>query len=156
MFNTLSSKISLFTLRLAMGWFYFYAGITKVLDSEWSAAGYLKGAETFPSFYTWLITPGVIEPISWLNQWSLTLLGISLLLGIFVRFSSVLGVALMFLYYLPVLNFPYAGAHGFIVDEHIIYILVLVFFTVVGAGRIWGIDGWLIKKCNLKVVKFLG
>lgn len=44
-------KISLFLLRISIGWLMFYAGITKVLNPEWSAAGYLKGAKTFVVFY---------------------------------------------------------------------------------------------------------
>ena len=38
-------KISLFFLRVFLGGLFFYAGITKVLDPSWTAAGYLKGAK---------------------------------------------------------------------------------------------------------------
>lgn len=46
-----ASKIWLFILRLAMGWVMFYTGITKVLNPNWSAAGYLQGAKTFAGFF---------------------------------------------------------------------------------------------------------
>ena len=62
-------KISLFLLRVSMGWFIFYAGITKVLNPEWSAAGYLKGAKTFVSFYEWLLQPNILPSINFLNEW---------------------------------------------------------------------------------------
>ena len=126
-------------LRLAMGWMMLYAGITKVLDPGWSAAGYLKSAKTFVGFYQWLAQPDIIPFINFINEWGLTLLGVSLILGIFVRLSSLLGVLLMLLYYIPVLSFPYVG-HGYIVDEHVIYALVLLFFAASRAGRIWGLD----------------
>ena len=126
-------------LRLAMGWMMFYAGTTKVLDPGWSAAGYLKSAKIFAGFYQWLAQPDIIPFINFINEWGLTLLGVSLILGIFVRLSSLLGVLLMLLYYIPVLSFPYVG-HGYIVDEHVIYALVLLFFAASRAGRIWGLD----------------
>ena len=125
-----------------MGWLMFYAGITKVLDPNWSAAGYLQGAKTFAGFYQWLTQPNILPAINFINEWGLTLLGVSLILGIFVRLSSVFGTVLMMLYYFPVLTFPYISQHSFIVDEHVIYALVLIFFAAIGAGRYYGLDTW--------------
>ncbi|MDO8430121.1 MAG: DoxX family membrane protein [bacterium] len=135
-------KVSLFALRISMGWLMFYAGITKVLDPSWSAAGYLVNAKTFAGFYQWLTQPGILPAINFVNEWGLTLLGISLLLGIGVRLSSVLGALLMLLYYIPILDFPYPNPHSYIVDEHIIYIFVLLFFAAVKAGRAYGLEEW--------------
>src|SRR3989338_5455249 len=122
---TKGQKISLFLLRISMGWLMFYAGITKILNPEWSAVGYLKGAKTFAGFYQFLTQPGILPITNFVNEWGLTLLGISLILGVFVRLSSILGAALMLLYYLPILDFPYPNAHSFIIDEHIIYATAL-------------------------------
>lgn len=124
-----------------MGWMFLYAGVTKLFDSSWSAAGYLRGADTLPQVYAWFASPAVLPVINTINEWALTLLGISLILGLFVRLSSMLGVLLMFLYYLPILNFPYVGANNYLVDQHIIFILVLMYLAVVRAGRVWGLDG---------------
>ena len=146
---TKSQKISLFLLRISMGWLMFYAGITKLLNPNFSAAGYLKGAKTFSGFYNALLSPSVLPAINFINEWGLTLLGVSLILGIGVRLSSVLGAALMILYYFPVLDFPFV-AHSYIVDEHIIYALILVFFASVKAGRIWGLENWC---ANLPICK---
>lgn len=139
---TLFQKISLFLLRVSIGWLMFYAGITKVLDSEWSAAGYLKGAKSFIGFYQWLISPDILPIVNFLNEWGLTLLGISLILGIGVRLSSILGAILMILYYFPILDSPHLNHHSFLVDEHIIYALVLLLFASLRAGRIWGLENW--------------
>lgn len=132
--------MAILLLRLVLGWLYFYAGITKVLNPDWSAAGYLKGAKMFPEFYQWLTTGAILPIINFVNEWGLTLLGVSLIFGIFVRFSSFLGIILMALYYLPILDFPYPNPHSFLVDEHIVYILVLLVFITARAGRIWGLD----------------
>lgn len=136
-------KTTLFLLRVSMGWMFFYTGITKVLNPNWSAAGYLSSAKTFSSLYQWLLQPAILPIINFVNEWGLTLLGISLIFGIFVRFSSVLGAVLMLLYYFPVLQFPYPNANSFIVDEHIIYIMALLFLEAVRAGHIWGLEDWL-------------
>ena len=54
---TNSQKFFLFLLRVSAGWMFFYAGITKVLNPQWSAEGYLKGAESF-----YLVFPNAFRP----------------------------------------------------------------------------------------------
>lgn len=125
-----------------MGWLMFYAGIIKVVDPTWSAAGYLGNAKTFTGFYNWFLRPDILPFTNLVNEWGLTLLGLALIFGIFVRLSSVLGAVLMLLYYFPILQFPYPNAHSFIVDEHIIYISVLLFLATIRAGRVWGLENW--------------
>ena len=136
------SDIYIFLLRVSLGVLFFYAGITKVINPNWSAAGYLKGAKTLPELYNFLLQPDILPIVNFVNEWELTLLGVSLLLGISVRLSSYLGALLMLLYYIPTLQFPYAGANSFLVDQHIIYILVLLFLGEIRAGRIWGLEKW--------------
>ena len=135
-------KISLVLLRLATGWMFFYAGITKVIDPTWSAEGYLKSAKTFVGLYQWFASPGILPFINFVNEWGLTLIGISLIFGVFVRLSSICGVALMLLYYLPILQFPHPNPHSYIVDEHIIYIFGLLVLASFRAGRMWGLENW--------------
>lgn len=138
-------KLSILILRLSLGFLMFYAGITKVTDPSWSAAGYLKGAKAVVPFYNFLLSPSVLPVINFLNEWGLTFLGISLIFGVFVRLSSALGIVLMILYYLPILKFPYVGDHSYLVDEHIIYSSVLLLLMAFNAGRIFGFDGWFSK-----------
>lgn len=139
---TAFEKISLTALRLATGWLMFYAGITKLMNPAWSAEGYLKSAKTFPALFSWFASPSLLPYVNLANEWGLTLLGASLMVGLGVRFSSILGSALMLLYYFPVLNGWYPNAHSFVVDEHIIYAAVLFFLAAVRAGRVWGVDAW--------------
>jgi len=141
-----NQKIILFITRLAMGWLFFYAGITKVLNPDWSASGYLEHAQAFPKFFMWFASPENIGWVNIANEWGLTLIGALLILGLFVRWTSFAGILLMLLYYFPVLNFPLAGEHSYIVDEHIIYILVLLALSLFNAGRYWGLDQGLKKR----------
>lgn len=139
-------KISIFLLRVALGLLFFYAGITKVLDPKWSAAGYLESAKTLPGLFHWFANAQNIGWINFVNEWGLTFVGLSLILGVFVRWASFGGMLLMALYYLPILQFPYIAPHSFLVDEHIIYLLIFVLLYTFQAGRAWGLDGLLKKR----------
>jgi len=135
-------KIIYFLSRVAMGWLMFYAGITKILNSGWSAKGYIEGTKTFPSLYGFFLDPNMLPFIDFLNKWGLALIGISLILGAFVRYAAPFGFILMLLYYFPILNFPYAGAGttSYIVDQHIIYALFFLLLFALDAGKYWGFD----------------
>lgn len=141
-----TEAVWLSVLRVAMGWLMFYAGITKVLDPAWTAAGYGRGAKTFSGLYQWFVSPQNIGWIDFVNKWGLTLLGVSLILGVGVRLSSTLGAVLMLAYYFPVLEFPYVGEHAYIVDEHIIYAAALAFLAAVRAGRYYGLEKWFERR----------
>lgn len=136
-----AQKICLVLVRLSLGFMYLYSGLSKVLDSSWTSQGYLEGAKGFTGFYTWLASPSLLPAVDFMNEWGLTLLGVSLVLGIFVRLSGVLGAVLMLLYYLA-LGFPYPNEHAFIVDEHIIYGSILLYLAAIQAGRVYGLDAW--------------
>lgn len=135
-------NLSLFLLRISMGWLMFYAGITKVLNPEWTAKGYLESAKTFSGFYQTLAAPNILPVINFINEWGLVLIGVSLVLGLFARLSSFFGIVLMFLYYFPILDFPYPSTHAFLVDQHIIYAASLFVLASFRAGRVWGLDIW--------------
>ena len=127
-------SFSIFLLRVVMGWMFFWAGYTKIIDPNFSAASYIQSAKTFTGFYHWLLTSNVLPIVNFLNEWGLTLLGVSLIIGLGVRLSSWLGIILMALYY-AVLGFPYPNPHSYIVDEHIIYIAALLLLIAFNAGR---------------------
>lgn len=133
---------ALLALRIVMGWTLFYAGITKLLDPEWTAEGLLLGAipegnpfggmwATLANDWLWLIDP--------LNAWGLTLVGLALLVGAFVRWSAFWGAVMMLFYWaasLPLEN-------GIVIDDHVVYALLLFGLGAFGAGRIFGLDEYL-------------
>ncbi len=134
-------KISLFLLRISLGGLFLYAGVTKLLDPAWSSVGYLNSAKAFQGLYTAFASPSVLPFIDFINEWGLTLLGVSLILGAGVKLSGKLGALLMLLYYLP-LGFPYPNAHALIVDEHVVYMFALVYLSATTAGHAWSLGGW--------------
>jgi thiosulfate dehydrogenase [quinone] large subunit len=139
-------KIIIFLLRVSMGWLMLYAGVTKIINPEWTAKNYLVSANTFSNFYQWLASDNILPIVNFLNEWGLVLVGASLIAGIWVKISSFSGALLMALYYFPILTFPYAGEHSYIVDEHVIYIFVFMLFLIFNAGRYWGLDSYRVGR----------
>ncbi|OHA21832.1 MAG: hypothetical protein A2849_02795 [Candidatus Taylorbacteria bacterium RIFCSPHIGHO2_01_FULL_51_15] len=134
-------RVFLFLFRVSIGWLFFYAGLSKVFDPSWSAAGYLNAAKTFSSFYAWLASPAMLPFTNFINEWGLTLIGLSLILGAFIRYGAIAGALLMLLYYFPILHGAYPNPHSFIVDEHIIYIFALLTLATSRKRAMWSIDG---------------
>ena len=126
-------------LRIAFGWLFLYAGLTKVFNPSWTSQAYLEGATSMHGFYAWLTAPGMMQAVDFLNTWGLTLLGLSLIVGIGMKISTRLGALLMVLYYLPILAFPMVGGHSFLVDEHIIYALLLLWLGVSDEARLFSL-----------------
>lgn len=143
-------KFSLTLVRLVLGCFYFYAGFSKITNPDWSAAGYLTSAKSFTGFYQWLASPAILPFMNFVNEWGLTLLGVSLILGAFVRYSTIAGMLLMIMYYLPISNFPYPNPNAFIIDQHIIYIAMLFMLFNFKAGTIFGLDQKISKLLRRK------
>ena len=139
----ISIRRSIGLLRISLGALFFYAGISKIMDPAWPAAGYLSSAKTFPSLYSWFASPENIGWINFTNEWGLTLIGLALILGIAVRPAAFGGMLLVLLYYFPVLDFPYAGEHFYIVDDHIIYLLALLVVYTSKAGSWWSVNKYL-------------
>ena len=134
------TAIAVVALRVIMGWLFFYSGITKVLDPEWTAGGYLVHAVPQGNPFTgvWTVFAGM-PLVDILFQWGLTLVGLGIMLGAFTRWNAFWGSVMMLLIWassLPLEN-------GIIVDEHIVYIAVLLILSTMGAGRIAGLDPYL-------------
>ena len=120
-----------------MGILFFWAGYTKLINPDWSAAGYIAGSKTFTGFYTWLLQPNILPTVNFLNEWGLTLIGAALILGIFVRLASFFGIVIMVLYYLPI----YPPTNG-LIDMHIVFATVFLVFMAFGAGQILSLNTW--------------
>lgn len=137
-------KISISLLRISLGFLFLYSGVTKILNTDWSSIKYLQNAKTFTGMYSWMAQPSILPYINSINEWGQILLGISLVLGIGMRLSTTLGAILMTLYYFA-LPFPHPNPQSFIVDEHVIYALIMIYLGAVRAGRIYGIETWCSK-----------
>jgi uncharacterized membrane protein YphA (DoxX/SURF4 family) len=122
-----------FFLRFVIGWHFLYEGIYKLASPGWSAEGFLKGSYGFLSgFYHSLASnDSIIEVVNFLNIWGLILIGIGLILGIFIKISSISGILLLLLYYFcyppfgePLFSNP--EGHFWIVNRNLVEIFALL------------------------------
>lgn len=144
-----SRKILLTILRMAIGWHFIYEGISKIIQGNWTASGFLRNTSGFFSgFYHFLAgSPGMLKVTDSLNMYGLTLIGLALFAGLYSRLAALAGAVLMVLYYFayppfgnPMLN-P-ADGHLFIVDKLFIEAIVLVFLFVYHEDG-FGLDSFL-------------
>ncbi|MFT5193478.1 MAG: thiosulfate dehydrogenase [quinone] large subunit [Cellvibrionaceae bacterium] len=135
-------------LRVLMGWTLFQGGIVKILDPEWTAAGFLKFAipEGNP-FIGFFGTMAGSPTLDFLVMWGLTLTGLGLMLGALTRWNAFWGAFMMLMFWAASLTGGLGTflslEHGWVVDDHIVYALLLFGLGAFGAGRIFGVDGWL-------------
>ncbi len=120
-----------------MGGLFLWAGWDKV-TSPFTAGGFLKSS-TGPLAEMFKGLAGNAS-IDMLVAWGLTLGGLALLLGIGTRLVSAGLALLMGLIYLS--HFP-PTAPNHLIDDHIIFILVLGVLVVFDAGKVWGLSKWL-------------
>lgn len=139
-------SLVLLLLRLTFGSFFLYAGLSKIMDPEWTAFGLLTHSQTFDSVYQWFGSPENIGWVNYLNEWGQVLIGVALITGTLTAAASYFGIAMMVLYYFPSLDFPYAGEHGFIVDDHILYIVMFIVIIRFKAGMSYGLDQLIFMK----------
>jgi len=131
--------------RLAMAWTFLYAASHQVFVT-WSVADFLNSTKTFHGFYSQFTGPEIAPVLTFLVGYGHLLIGLSLLLGLMVRVSSVFGIALMLLYWSAHLDFPYVSdTTNFLIDEHIVFAGVLVLLIVEHAGHVFGLDAWAEK-----------
>lgn len=127
-------------LRVLVGWVLFQGGIEKVLDSEWTAAGYLNNAvaEGNPLIPLWTMLAG--NPlVDILVAWGLTLGGIAIIFGLYFKWAAYLSSVLLFLFWLSYLQGGlFKGLpleHGWVVSEHIVYIALLLYLANGNYGK---------------------
>ncbi len=151
-----AQQFGLVLLRTLIGWHFLYEGYFKLLHPawsrvgtplpNWSAAGYLKGASgPFASLFQALGQSSWLPQLDVVVAIALTLVGLSLVLGIFTELGCIGALALLALFYLsaiPTAGLPDAHAEGayLLVNKNLIEagaVLVLLAFKT---GRLAGLD----------------
>jgi thiosulfate dehydrogenase [quinone] large subunit len=143
-------------LRIAIGWHFLYEGITKIFNTEWSAYGYLMTSVGFLKgfFISLAENEGMLDIVSFLNAWGLTLIGLALFIGLFTRITCYFGASLLLLYYLS--HPPFIGienalpleGHYLIVDKNLIEMIALIVISLFPTGSHFGLDLLIKKKRN--------
>lgn len=151
---TSTQSFALIILRLTIGWHFLYEGGVKILNSGWSSKAYLMDSGGFmKGFFQWLSGNEAMLYFSDIsNAWGLTLIGLSLILGLFTRVSSIAGMALLLLYYLshpafPGIEylFPSDGSY-FIINKTLVEFFALLVLSAFPTANIFGLERILFRK----------
>lgn len=146
-------------LRIGLGIIFLWAFFDKVFglgfatpaENAWISGGspttgFLTHATTgpFASFFQSLAGSQFID---WIFMIGLLGVGVTLTLGIMLRIGSISGAVMLLLMWLAVLP----PAHHPFLDDHLVYLIVMVGFIFVHAGKYWGFGTWwkhreLVKK----------
>ena len=130
-----------FLLRLMVGWWFFHAGITKLLESgvSYNASWFVAQEDLVLSPIMNLFQSGIPYGIvQFMIPVGETLIGLGLLVGCLVRLASFFGTFLMIFFVTTNRDW----AHG-LVNSDMMGLLLFVTMIVLAAGRIWGIDAIL-------------
>lgn len=149
-------------LRLALGWTFLWAFLDKLLalgfatgrnpetgridffgPDAWINSGSPTGGflefgtkGPFAEFFQGLAGAFWVD---WVYMLSMLGLGVALILGIGVRLAGIAGAIWMGLFYAAGFIWPQNNP---LVDNHVIYAIVLLGIAHVGAGRWLGLGGW--------------
>lgn len=141
-------------LRVAIGWHFLYEGITKILNPNWSAVGYLLDAKGFFSFFYHGLAanPQLLSVCNFMNEWGLTLIGLGLIMGTFTKIATYSGMLLLVFYYLshpPFVGLTYAmpteGSYLF-VDKVFIEFCAMGVLALFPTGKYIGLDRLIFKR----------
>ena len=146
-------------LRFLIGWHLLYEGIAKLLNPNWSSAGFLSESKWILSgFSDWIISnSGVLHVVDFLNTWGLIAIGAGLIVGLFTRIAAISGVVLLFMYYFnnpSLIGLEYAmpsEGNYLIVNKTLIEAVTLLVFVFFPTGKFIGIDVFIDRFMKRKI-----
>jgi thiosulfate dehydrogenase [quinone] large subunit len=146
-----AQRNTLVLLRVFIGWHFLYEGVIKAYNPSWTSKGYLLSASILKPLFAWLASESMISAIDFLNIAGLMAVGITLLLGIKVRWGCVGGVLLLALYYLahpPFPSLPQGPAEGsyWIVNKNLIEMAALFVIYQFPLTTVFGLEGFFSKQ----------
>ena len=139
---------ALVALRFAIGWHFFYEGVSKAANAYWTSAGYLDQSQGFLAewFGNMASNPSTLALVDFLNVWGLILVGLGLMLGGLTRTATFFGIVMLALYYLAtppwpgfVYSIPAEGAY-MIINKTLIELCALFVTLLFPTGHIIGLD----------------
>jgi thiosulfate dehydrogenase [quinone] large subunit len=154
--TTRAQQITLVLLRTLIGWHFLYEGLMKLVSPAWtragvplgrfSAAGYLRSAQgPLADVFKSLADSAWLPWINAVMTWSLVVVGLLLILGLFTQAAGWGALALLTLFYLswlPTHGVMEPGAEGnyLLVNKNLIEWTAVAVLLTFRTGRIAGLD----------------
>lgn len=147
---TAAQGYALVLLRILIGWHFLYEGIIKAYNPSWTSKGYLLSASILKPFFTWLAGDSLISVIDTLNIAALIAVGISLLIGLKVRWGCIGGILLLLMYYLahpPFPSLPQGPSEGsyWVVNKNLIEMVALYVIYLFPLISVFGIENLFVR-----------
>lgn len=141
---------ALVLLRILIGWHFLYEGIIKAYNPAWTSKGYLLSASILKPFFAWLASASLVGTIDMLNIIGLIAVGVSLLIGIKIRWGCIAGILLLLMYYLahpPFSSLPQGPAEGsyWVVNKNLIEMAALVVVYLFPLVSVFGLENLFSK-----------
>jgi uncharacterized membrane protein YphA (DoxX/SURF4 family) len=141
-----------------IGWHFFYEGLAKLFNPNWSASSYLEYSQWLFSgiFHSMAENTGILAVVDFLNIWGLIFIGLGLLLGTFTRIASISGALLLLLYYTA--NPPFMTADAFkegnymIIDKNLVEMMALCLIAIMPSYSFFDIK-YIKEKIRLLFLK---
>lgn len=152
-----AQRFALVLLRILIGWHFLYEGVIKAYNPSWTAKGYLLSASILKPFFALLASDSLISTINILNIAGLMAVGISLLMGIKVRWGCLAGILLLAFYYLahpPFPGLPQAPSEGsyWIVNKNLIEMAALLVIFQFPLTAVFGLENLWLKKNKITAI----
>ncbi|MFB6154016.1 MAG: DoxX family protein [Halodesulfurarchaeum sp.] len=126
-------------LRVITGWWFLHAGLTKFefIGGSFGFMWFLKSDSILAPITTWFATnaPWFVEFMVPIGE---TLIGLGLIFGVLTRLAAFFGGFLMVFFFAV----NQGWAHG-LVNSDLMGLLLFATLIVFGAGRYYGLDGYL-------------
>ena len=157
-------KFSIFFLtglRMLVGWHFLYEGIAKIMAGNWSSSPYLAGSRwIFAPLFHWLANNSLyLGIVDFLNIWGMILVGMALIFGLFSRLAAAGGAVMLFFFFVaypPIPGYmfgvPAEGSYLW-VNRNLIEFFILLTFTFISSGYMFGLDRLLLQWKEIKVRK---
>jgi thiosulfate dehydrogenase [quinone] large subunit len=145
----------LVVLRTLIGWHFLYEGYTKLLHPAWSSSGaplpawsssaYLKAATgPLAPLLHWMAGSSWIGSVDFAIAVALTLVGLSLMLGLFTQVGCSGAIVLLATFYLSAVPIGEADARGegtyLLVNKNLIEACAIAVLLAFRTGSIAGLD----------------
>jgi thiosulfate dehydrogenase [quinone] large subunit len=152
-----AQRFALVMLRILIGWHFLYEGVIKAYNPSWTAKGYLLSASVLKPFFAWLASDSLMGTINMLNIAGLIAIGISLIMGLKVRWGCVAGVLLLAFYYLahpPFPGLPQGPSEGsyWIINKNLIEMAALLVIYQFPMTVAFGLENLFLKKNKTTVI----
>ena len=151
-----TQQTALVVLRTLVGWHFLYEGFVKIVWPAWSrdgaplarfsSGGYLRSSTgPFAELFRGLADASWLPWLDLLMAWSLLLVGLALMLGLFTQLACAGALALLALFYLswlPTRGVYEPGAEGnyLLVNKNLIEAAAVAVVLVFRTGRTAGLD----------------